>query len=92
MTHREFIPGEQVRTHTGYTGTIYKKAKRAAADIKVAQREDEKDLTPYTVKMDGLGHFSTYRGHELTALDPCGGSGFVGASGDPCPSCYPSTT
>lgn len=59
----KFQPGDAVITHTGYRGTIYAKAKRAAGDIRIARVEAERDLTPYTVEING--HFSAYRGHEL---------------------------
>ena len=62
-----FQPGDRVRTHTGYVGTVYAKAKRAAADIRTAAVEAERDLTPYTIALD-RGGFSTYRGHELVVL------------------------
>ncbi len=67
IPHSTLQPGVRVRTHTGYLGTVYGPARRAAADIRVASVEIEKDMQPYTVDLDGKG-FSTYRGHELDVV------------------------
>ncbi len=67
VPHSPLQPGTRVRTCTGYLGSVYGPAKRAAADIRTASVEIERDMQPYTVNLDGKG-FSTYRGHELDVV------------------------
>lgn len=61
---KPLVPGERVRTSSGRLGTVYSVGKRAAADIRRATTERERDMHPYTVNVEGIG-FVSYRGHEL---------------------------
>jgi len=79
-------------TTTGHRGTVFSRAKRAAADIRTAPTERESDLTPYTVRMDSGGHFSAYRGRELAPICAfCDGvlamAGSHTLKVEPCPHC-----
>lgn len=72
--------GSRVLTASGRFGTVYGSARRAASDIRTAASETVRDLSPYTVRVDGLSGFSVYRGHELAAItdcDECQGAGRV---------------
>ena len=62
---RPLTVGELVRTPSGSLGTVYALPKRAAHDIRCAASERERDMSPYTVRLERDGSFTTYRGHEL---------------------------
>ena len=56
--------GTYVSTTSG-NGVVVQRCRRAAADIRIAAAENDRDLQPYAVRMDSTGSMLTFRGHEI---------------------------
>jgi hypothetical protein len=68
MTDERLPIGTRVGCASG-RGTIIAHPRRASADIRTAATERERDMRPYTVRMDRTGTVLAFRGHELDVID-----------------------
>ncbi len=68
MGHQVIPDGTRVGSASG-RGVVVQRCKRAAADIRSAAEESERDMHPYAVRMDRSGNVLAFRGHELDIIE-----------------------